>query len=378
MPDRRFLYVSLTLFSWIMAAPKAHALLTFDDGKDRVYVTGTYSFGYDTNIFTQKVARGAITQAFSMNATYTRRAGVISVDSSVEVNSGTFAGIAGQDFSNPGFTLGFTKGIGRTPGSLDFNAQKSSVPAPVANNRAVSWNYGTDLSLRYPLNERLFFTNDSTFDQTSYTNTAIFSNLRTFGESFDTNLIYDSKLNLMGGGTFGLSTTRDTRALDEGFELGASGSILPKLSGSITFGDQWRNATYLQKPGEAFQALVAGTAVKWAFSRLLSFSASVNKGFSISSTDISTDTLTATVSADMALGRRLRGTFGVDYIPTTFLGRGGAGRKDYLWEVPVTLYTAITTHVRTSLSYAYETNYSNFSTARFVRETITLSITATY
>jgi Putative beta-barrel porin 2 len=378
MPDRRLLYVSLTLLSWFMAAPKAHALLAFDDGKERVYVTGTYSFGYDTNIFAQSVARGALTQAWSLQSTFSRRAGIISVDGTIEVNSENFNGISGQDFSDPGVTLTFTKGIGRTTGSLGFTAQKQNTPDPVANNRSVSWTYGSTLDLRYPVNQRFYFTNSSGVTGTYYTNKALFSDLESFTDGLDVNLVYDSKLDLDTGYDFAYSDTRDTRALDQGFTLGADGSIFPKLNGSLVVGDTWRQAVYSHARSETFQAITAGAALKWALSRQISIGVVVTKGLSISSTDISTDTLSSAVSADLALGRRLRGTIGLDYIPTTFLGRAGAGRKDYLWEVPVTLYTSITTHLRTSVTYAYETNYSNFSIARFVRETLSLSLTATY
>jgi hypothetical protein len=378
MPDRRILYVSLTLATWIMTAPKAHALLTFDDGKDKVFVTATYSFGYDTNVFTQKVAQGAVTEAFSLSATYSRRAGVISVDASTGFSSGTFSGLLGQAYNDPNLAVTFTKGTGRTTGSLGISVAENDVPDPVANNRARSWNYSGDLNLRYPVNERYYFTDTLSGSETDYLNKVLYFDSQSLNNAFDVNYVYDSKLDLNGGYVFGLDTTKDTIAIMNGYSVGASGSILPKLSGSLSFGQTWDDAFYSNARFEGFQDWTATTALKWAFSRSLTFSGSVTKGFSISSTDISTDSTTATLSADMALGKRLRGTIGVDYIPTRFLGRKGAGRKDYLWEVPVTLYTAITTHIRVSLSYAYEVNYSNFSSARFTAEVVTLSITATY
>src|SRR5471030_2522348 len=80
-----------------LAAPRAQALLTFphrdNDGADQVIVTGTYSIGYDTNVFAQRAKTSALTQTFSCGATYTRRAGVIGVEAGVSMNAGAFAGL---------------------------------------------------------------------------------------------------------------------------------------------------------------------------------------------------------------------------------------------------------------------------------------------
>lgn len=361
-----------------MTTRQAHALLTFDDGKDKVFTTATYSFGYNTNVFTQPQGKGAVTQALSFGAEYTRRAGVISVDVSCDMNFGQFFGIAGQDYADPGWTVTLTKGTGRTTGSISISGQKQNVPDPVANNRAVSWDYSGTLNLRYPVNERLFLSDASGTSANYYTNKSLYSDLQGVNNTFNANLVYDSKLDLSGGYDWAYSDTHDTRAIDNGFSLGADGSLLPKLTGSLQVGEEWRQADYKREPSEDFQALTAAAALKWAFSRQLTFSGQLSKGFSISSTDISTDTLSAALTTDMAIGKRLRATLGLDYIPTTFLGRAGDGRKDYLWEVPLSLYTALTTHVRVSASYAYEVNYSNKSYAHFVAEVISFSITATY
>src|SRR5471032_219023 len=113
-----------------LAAPRARALLTFphrdNDGADVIIVNGTYSIGYDTNVFAQRVKKGAYTQLFTAGATYTRHAGLITVEASVSANAGSFAGLPGQDYTDPSFALGFTKGTGRTTGTLSLSASKSN------------------------------------------------------------------------------------------------------------------------------------------------------------------------------------------------------------------------------------------------------------
>src|SRR5476649_429858 len=74
----------------LLAAPRAQALLTFphrdNDGADQVIVNGTYSIGYDTNVFAQRVKKGAYTQLLTVGASYTHRAGLISVGADFSMN----------------------------------------------------------------------------------------------------------------------------------------------------------------------------------------------------------------------------------------------------------------------------------------------------
>ncbi len=91
-----------------------------------------------------------------------------------------------------------------------------------------------------------------------------------------------------------------------------------------------------------------------------------------------TDTTTVSASAAGNIGKRFRSDIGITYVGTDFISANGLGRKDTLWEVPVDLGTAITTHIRLNLNYTWMENYSNLSSGKFIRESITLSIIATY
>ena len=88
-------------------------------------MTASYSIGEDTNVFAQRVKQGALTQVLTAGATYTRRAGLITVEAGVTMNAGVFAGLPGQNYTDPAFSLTFTKGTGRTTGSLAFTAAKT-------------------------------------------------------------------------------------------------------------------------------------------------------------------------------------------------------------------------------------------------------------
>jgi hypothetical protein len=378
MRYRRFLYASLLFFGIAMATQPARALLVFNDGKDQVFVTATYSIGYDTNVFSQRVAKGALTQAFSFGASYTRKAGLIGVSANFTMNVGQFFGIPGQDFADPSFSLSFSKGVGRTTGGLTFNVAKVNTPDPIANDRAIGWTYGTSLALRYPVIERFFLSDTASVGGSSYANQTLFAGQQNYSEGINMNFIYDSKLDLVDGYVLTLSHTHDTTSYDHSINFGANGNVLPKLDGSIAVGYSADFTDHTHATSEFFSGLDANTSLSWRVTRSLSITGGVSKSFAISSTDITTDTINYRVEAETVLAKRFRTEMSVTYVPTAFLGRTGLGRRDRLWEFQPNLGTAITTHIRCNLGYGYLINYSNFADSAFTNEVITFSATATY
>ena len=127
-----------------------------------------------------------------------------------------------------------------------------------------------------------------------------------------------------------------------------------------------------------FTSLNGSASLKWAFSRTLSFSADATKAFGISSTDVVTDTTSGGIAGSGNIGKRFRTDIGIRYVGTNFVSQNGLGRKDTLIEVPVDVGTALTTHIRLNLNYTWMENYSNLFSGKFVRETLTLTIIATY
>jgi len=344
---------------------------------DQVFVNATYTFGYDSNVFTQNIARGSSTQSWSLGTTYTRKAGIIGVNAGLGWSFENFGQFAGQNFADPSYSLTFTKGTGRTTGSLSFSAQKTDVPDPDANNRAIAWDYGVNLNLRYPVNDRYYFTNALGYSNILYTNKALFTNLGSITDGLDINYIYDPKLDFSGGYQFGYSQTDNTTNFDQSFTVGASGSLLPKLTGSLDVGFSDRDSDYAGTTSN-YGSLTAGASLGWRFSHLLSFSSAVDRAFSTSSTDVSLDTTSVSLNTDINAIRRLRTGVNISYAETQFLGTLGAGRRDTLWQFIANLGTAITTHVRANLSYAYMINYSNVGSASFTSENLSLTLSADY
>jgi len=381
----RLRHYACLLFLGAAATPESYALLTFNDGKDKILVQGTYSFGYDTNIFTQRVAKGAVSQAYSVSLTYNRKAGIIGVSAATSMSHNVFSGVSGQNFYDPNLSLAFTKGTGRTTGSLSLQGTKSDVPDPIANNRAESWLYSSTLDLRYFLNSRYFLTDTAEYSATDYTNKILFSNLQSYNDNLAINYRYDSKLDLNASSNLGYSTTKNIKATSYGLNFGSVGTILSKLSGTTNFGYEISNDSYARnlvgasgKRSDSFSSFRSATSLTWRPKTSFGLTATLDKDFSISSTDVKTNTLQAGLTSDFALFQRFKTSIGGNYTGTVFLGPLSQGRRDRLYQVFVNVGTALTTHIRVNLEYAYMVNYSTLAVGHFTRQLLTLAITATY
>lgn len=364
---------------WALAITPARALFNINEGKNLIFVSGTYSIGLDTNVFTRASGKQSFTQTLSVSADYTRQAGLIGVNVNVGASSGSFANIRGQDFADPSVSISLNKRYGRTTGSFSLSGRRESQPDPDAGTRTKGVAYNARLNLRYPVNDRYYITGNTGYASKFYTNKAAFSDLATYSGSVAINYIYTSKLDLNAAYTLSISdTSKHTQAYDHGLTIGASGSILPKLSGSVNVGIQHRESDSVKGKHESFTAFTSGTSVKWLFSRKLSFSGFLNEDFSTTSTDVSVNRLSAGINGTASLSSRYIGSAGLSYTLSNFLGVAGDGRQDQMVQFNASLGVALTTHIRMSLIYAYTINYSNVKSAEFERQTLSLSASATY
>lgn len=378
-------YWPTLLLLWALATPSAHALLNFNDGTDLVFVSGTYTIGFDTNVFTRAVSKQSTTQSASVSIDYSRVAGVITVNANVAASAGSFGNIKGQDFADPSVMVSFRKRYGRTTGSLSLTGRRESQPDPDAGQRTHDAYYSTNLDVRYPVNDRYYFTNAVGYSGKGYLNQPAFSDLFTLTDSFAINYVYDSKLDLNGGYTISLSdTSKNTHAADQSLTIGAAGSILPKLSGTIHVGGEQRSVDSNIGGHEKFTSFTSGTSVKWLFSRRLSFNGQLTDDFSTTSTDISVNRASAAVHGTASVSTRYICSAGVTYTISSYLGKAGRiantaiNRRDELFQFDASIGVAITTHIRTTLAYVYMLNTSNESSASFTRQSLALTIAATY
>lgn len=363
----------------LLASLPARALFNLNQGKDVVYLSGTYTIGYDSNVFTRAASAASMTQSASLAMDYARQAGLIAVTANVSGTWGQFEGVRGQDYVDPSIAISLRKRQGRTTGVLSLAARRQSQPDPDVGQRTESWSYTGGVDLRYPINDRYFLTNSFQSASRRYSGASVFTNLITHRDAIAVNYAYTSKLDLNAGYSITYSdTSHDTTAVDQAITVGATGSILPKLTGTVRVGLQRRSSDARSIGGESHSSFTSGTTLKWLYSRRLSVNFDLNDDYTISATDISVNRTTAGLHAAFAISSKYAASAGFSYTLSDFLGKAGDGRQDEILQFDASLGVAITTRLRTSLAYDYSLNSSTLSAADYERHNLSLSLIASY
>jgi len=373
-------HIRRALAFWVVSTalvPPAEALLEFNDGRDKVMVNGSYGISYDSNLFAHAGGAGDYSQAISLGVNYTRRAGMIGVNGTVSVASSRFDKYTGEDFNNPSLNLEFTKDRGRLTGSFGLSAQRVSNSDVTINERADSWNFGSSVKCRYPINDRYYFTSMTDASMQDYLHNSSLFSLSSYSEAVGVNYSYTSKLDLSGGYRVRLGSAQGGAGTqDHALTFGANGSILPKLSGSVSLGYQWRNQTGAQ--GGNYGSVTSSISLSWPVAKRVGLTGSFTKDFVTTATDVSVDSTGLNLGATLKPTGKLNLNPGIGYSVSRFLGSKGAGREDRNLTCNLGVSLALTSHISASISYAYLVNHSNVAFSDFGRHTASLNLSARY
>jgi hypothetical protein len=360
-------------------APPAGAILEFNEGRDRITVNAGYGITYDSNLFQRAGSESDYHQSLTVGASYVRRAGLIGVDASVSIITARFRKFSSEDFANPSCTLDFAKGKGRLTGSLRLAAARESRGEVAVNLWTNSWHYSSSLTLRYPFSDRYYVASTSSYESRDYLQSSALYDLSSYSEALDAFYVYTSKLDLFGGYRIRWGDARGgTRSQDHALTLGATGAILPKLSGSIRAGYQWRNET--GTGGGNFGSFTTNLSLSWPVTKQITLHGQTSEDFMTSATDVSIDATGFTLTATFKPNTRLKFTLetSAGYVINRFLGPRGAGRDDRATNFSVDVSIPIKTHLAVALSYGYTDNHSNVAFAQFVQHTAALKLSAHY
>ncbi len=372
-------------------APAARALLRMNDGRDQVYVTAYTGVGYDTNIFTSKNAASDLMVSGGAGMEYSRKAGLIGVNGSLGWNFGSFATFSSENFLNPSASLEFSKGTGRTTGSLQLNSTRDSRADPTVGLRTDSWTYGANLNLRYPVIERYSIAGNVGWSRVDYQDEGInFSDIDTYSMGGDLFYTWRSDRDLVGGYRYRTSSAQfQSTSFDHSFYGGLSGRIISKLSGSARLGWSTRTVEY---PGPVSPSTNDGLYVSlsgtWPVSQRISVTLTLLQDFSTSSSNFETRTSSADLMAQFSHTSKLSsnvslGTGMTEFIsgyspstgvPTT--GFNGNARSDYYITFGCGASYSFNEHYTAGLNYTYYQNFSNLPNYEFYRHSVSASLSA--
>ena len=384
----RYKAATAAILAGLLACPPAHALVSLNEGHDKIYVNATVATGFDTNVFANADQTSSAVYSTSLSAEYTRRAGWIGVNANASVSSSKFGGVDGQDFANPSFGLEFTKQTGRTTGSITASASRESRADADVNTRSTYWNVPVGLNFKYPIVSTYTMAGSLGYSSRRYVNEAVFASLGSYTAALDLLHMMSSERDMLLGYRYRFSeTTHETSSTDHAFSLGVSGKLIRGVSGNLRAGYQTRILETIFGGHQSFNSWTASGTAIYAINKRMNLSATLAKDFATTATDSSVDSTTLTVDGQYAYSSHWSLTASAGYGDNMFLGEGGrvvlfAGppvvlgpqRHDNFLMANLSLNYSLNEHFKASLAYAWFKNWSTLSYADFTRSAYTLTL----
>jgi len=365
----------IVLIGVALLMQQARALVSLNDGTDRIFVTGTVGVSRDSNIFASSGGSGDFVYSGGLSAEYLRKAGWIQVNAGVGVDISRFDKFNDEDFQNPRFNAEFSKQTGRTTGAISLTAARQSRADAAVNTRNTSWNYNAGLNVKYPVIERYTFAAGVGYGMIKYIDNPAFVDLKTYSANLNLFYILSNERDLFGGYRFRYSeTSRLTSDIDHAVNLGLSGRIIPRVNGSVSVGYQVRKPSDDQIR-KSYGSTTAAATVSYAFNKKASLNGQVAKDFSSTALDTTLDSTTASLEFQYAYSAKLNFSANIAYGHNEFLGQGGLlfgtniGREDTSLEWGARVAYTYSQHLAVYLSYSQMRNWSNSIAGDYARST---------
>lgn len=365
----------------------ARALVRLNDGTDQIYVNGSYTLGYQTNVDGSAGGTGDTTNAYMIGLEYQRRAGLIGVNASATYTLTDYLRHRSFDNLVPAYTLEFVKDTGRETGTLSFGATESSQSDAAANVHDVSWDYTASLKVKYPVIDRYFLTGsvDESYLDYVVTGGQPLVNLETYGVSTGLFYILSDERDLFATYQYRVEQSSDhTSTTDDALLFGVDGQVVPQIDGSLSAGYELRYPHGLQPGGIADQSRYGDWAANgnltWTANRRLTTTFDLSRDFSTASTNATTDTTSATLTSNFAANEHLSATAGGGAGWVSFLGPYGllpsstTERRDHYLTGNVGGTYMLNSHLSATLSYNYFRNWSNLALANFSNRSYALTL----
>ncbi len=351
----------------------AHALVTLNDGTDRIFVTGTANVASDSNIFSSRDGGSDFVYSGSLGLEYLRKAGWIAVNIGAGVDISRFDKFRSEDFQNPRFSAELNKQTGRTTGALNLGASRQTRTDASLNSRNTSWNYNAGLNVKYPVIERYSLAAGLGYDYVKYIGNPAFVDLRSYSANLNLFYILSNERDLFAGYRYRYNeTSKSTRDVDHNVNIGVSGRILARVNGSVSVGYQVRKPNDDRRSRYYESWTAAGTAT-YSFNKKTTLTGQISKDFTATAFDTSIDSLNAGLELQYARNAKLTFSANVGYGFNDFLGPGSIiagtdiGREDTRFDWGARISYTVSQHLSVYVAYNYTKNWSNLAFADFQR-----------
>jgi len=374
---RRDSLPAILLVVLLTAAAPARALFTVGGSSNQVFLFGGATYSYDSNLYSEHDGQGDYAITTQVGAELKRHAGIISVDSTLKFDYIRYGKVSEENTLNPNFGLDLTKIAGRTTGALKLAAYRETRADSAVNLRTSSWIIPVSLNLKYPLNEKFYATSETAYLRRSYSAGQGLVDNTDFSEAVDLNYVYTSKLDLFAG--YRLRSGRTSlarRSLDQRFNLGATGRLLAKLTGTVRLGYQLRHVRATD--GGRFHQINALAGLSWPITQKLALNLQASRDFDTIATGASVDTTSLRLGSNLTLTRKVSFTGAVSTGRNRFLNASQGNRRDNFMGGELGVRYAMNDHLQAGASYDYLKNSSSLLLADFDSHGFSLDISLRY
>lgn len=366
---------ALALLAASAGAP-ARALINLDGTRSQIFVFGSLANSYDSNIFSDSTQRGDHITSTEVGAEWKRRRGIIAVDATAKLDYLRFSQFSSEDSWNPSFDVEFEKTAGRTTGTFSLAAERTNKADSAVNLRTTSWEFPARLYLKYPVNRRLHLTSDSGFMRRTFQDNDLLENYTDYSEGLDVLITHNSRLEYITGYRIRVSRTDSTpTAYDHSVSVGATGSLLPKVQGTVRLGFQSRDGGALQ--ASHGQATVSAS-LDWKPTHKFEFTAEAGRDFTTSAVGGTVDTLSGRLDGRYSLNRRFDLSTGILGGRNRFLDQGTASRSDVYAGWSFGIIFTLNDHFTAEASVHRMTNWSTLDFSDFDRTSYSLSVSTRF
>lgn len=374
---------ALAVASMAVASPRALALVSLEDGRDHVFVDGTFEMGYDTNVFTNAQRKGSFLYEGSLSSEFTRRAGLIGVNGTVSLEYARYSAFRAQNFQDPKFALEFTKQTGRTTGSVTVNIQKENRADVTVNTRDVSWNYDVGLNIQYPVIERYTISGSLGYDKVAYDNTRLFTDQQMYTANLFLYYVLNEQRDLFVNYRF-RDTVESTNPyyIDNSLTAGVSGRVYGPFNGSLQFGYQARSPYRDPNNRTSTGDLSASGSATWNINRRLQLTGNLSRDFSTTAQAESIQVTSAGLTFQDSIAANKSATLGANFGENRFLGLDGIiepqgiRRVDWFYSLSASYYYMLSEHLKINFNYIYYRSYSTLAYAEFPRQQINVTLSS--
>jgi Putative beta-barrel porin 2 len=366
-----------------VAAPKALALVSLEDGRDHLYVDATYEMGYDSNVFANAQSNGSFTYEGTLGLELARRAGWIGVNATASLNWARYGKFSGQDYVDPKVTAEFTKQTGRTTGSLTMSVQREDRTDLTINTRDTSWNYDAGLDLQYPVIERYSLTGTLDYGKSDYTDRQLFTDQTTYTGNLYLYYILNEQRDLFVNARERYTDeSTGERDIDKALSGGVSGRVYGPFNGSVQLGYQKRTIHGGPDHGDTFTDLTASGSTTWNVNRRITLTGDLSRDYSTTALAQSIETTRTGLTLQDSFTSKASGTLSGAAGENSFLGvegeipPGDKHRKDEFVSLTGNYFYTINQHLKLSVNYTYYRSFSNLDFAEFTRNQLFFTATS--